>query len=36
VIVVAAAEVAVALAIVLTLYRIKRSPNLDQASSLRG
>jgi NADH-quinone oxidoreductase subunit K len=36
VIVVAAAEVAVALAIVLTLYRIKRSPNLDQASTLRG
>ncbi len=36
VIVVAAAEVAVALAIVLALYRIRRSPNLDQASSLRG
>lgn len=36
VIVVAAAEVAVALAIVLTLYRIRRSPNLDQASTLRG
>jgi NADH-quinone oxidoreductase subunit K len=36
VIVVAAAEVAVALAIVLTLYRIKRTPNLDQANTLRG
>jgi NADH-quinone oxidoreductase subunit K len=36
VILVAAAEVAVALAIVLTLYRLKRTPNLDQASSLRG
>jgi NADH-quinone oxidoreductase subunit K len=36
VIVIAAAEVAVALAIVLTLYRIKRTPNLDQASTLRG
>jgi NADH:ubiquinone oxidoreductase subunit K len=36
VIVVAAAEVAVALAIVLTLYRIRRTPNLDQAGSLRG
>jgi NADH-quinone oxidoreductase subunit K len=36
VILVAAAEVAVALAIVLTLYRLKRSPNLDHASSLRG
>jgi NADH-quinone oxidoreductase subunit K len=36
VIVIAAAEVAVALAIVLTLYRIKRAPNLDQANTLRG
>jgi len=36
VIVIAAAEVAVALAIVLTLYRIKRTPNLDQANTLRG
>ena len=36
VIVIAAAEVAVALAIVLTLYRLKRTPNLDEAKSLRG
>lgn len=36
VIVVAAAEVAVALAIVLTLYRLRRTPNLDAADSLRG
>jgi NADH:ubiquinone oxidoreductase subunit K len=36
VIVIAAAEVAVALAIVLTLYRLKRTPNLDQADILRG
>ncbi len=36
VIVVAAAEVAVALAIVLTLYRLKRTPNLDVADILRG
>ena len=36
VIVIAAAEVAVALAIVLTLYRLKRTPNLDEATSLRG
>jgi NADH:ubiquinone oxidoreductase subunit K len=36
VIVIAASEVAVALAIVLTLYRIKRTPNLDQADTLRG
>jgi NADH:ubiquinone oxidoreductase subunit K len=36
VIVIAAAEVAVALAIVLTLYRLKRTPNLDEADSLRG
>ena len=35
VIVVAAAEVAVALAIVLTLYRLLSSVNLDQADSLR-
>jgi NADH:ubiquinone oxidoreductase subunit K len=36
VIVVAASEVAVALAIVLALYRLKRTPDLDQASTLRG
>jgi NADH:ubiquinone oxidoreductase subunit K len=36
VIVIAAAEVAVALAIVLTLYRLKRTPNLDEAKALRG
>ncbi len=36
VIVVAAAEVAVALAIVLTLYRLRRTPDLDQAGTLRG
>jgi NADH:ubiquinone oxidoreductase subunit K len=36
VIVVAAAEVAVALAIVLTLYRLRRSPNLDEADLLKG
>jgi NADH:ubiquinone oxidoreductase subunit K len=36
VIVIAAAEVAVALAIVLTLYRLKRTPNLDEADTLRG
>jgi NADH-quinone oxidoreductase subunit K len=36
VIVVAAAEVAVALAIVLTLYRLRRTPNLDEADLLRG
>ena len=36
VIVVAAAEVAVALAIVLTLYRLRRTPNLDAADILRG
>jgi NADH:ubiquinone oxidoreductase subunit K len=36
VIVVAAAEVAVALAIVLTLYRLRRTPNLDEADALRG
>jgi NADH:ubiquinone oxidoreductase subunit K len=36
VIVIAAAEVAVALAIVLTLYRLRRTPNLDEAKALRG
>lgn len=36
VIVVAAAEVAVALAMVLTMYRLRRTPNLDDATSLRG
>lgn len=36
VIVVAAAEVAVGLAIVLTLYRLRRTPNLDQADILKG
>ena len=36
VIVIAAAEVAVALAIVLTLYRLLRTPNLDDADMLRG
>jgi NADH-quinone oxidoreductase subunit K len=36
VIVIAAAEVAVALAIVLTLYRLRRTPNLDDADILRG
>jgi NADH-quinone oxidoreductase subunit K len=36
VIVIAAAEVAVALAIVLTLYRLRRSPNLDEADLLKG
>jgi NADH-quinone oxidoreductase subunit K len=36
VIVIAAAEVAVALAIVLTLYRLRRTPNLDDADGLRG
>jgi NADH-quinone oxidoreductase subunit K len=35
VIVVAAAEVAVALAMVLTLYRLRRTPNLDEADMLR-
>jgi NADH-quinone oxidoreductase subunit K len=35
VIVVAAAEVAVALAIILTLYRILSTVNLDQADSLK-
>ncbi len=36
VIVVAAAEVAVALAIVLTMYRLRRTPNLDDADILKG
>jgi NADH:ubiquinone oxidoreductase subunit K len=36
VIVIAAAEAAVALAIVLTLYRLRRTPNLDEADILRG
>jgi NADH:ubiquinone oxidoreductase subunit K len=36
VIVIAAAEVAVALAIILTLYRLKRTPNLDEATTLKG
>jgi NADH-quinone oxidoreductase subunit K len=36
VIVVAASEVAVALAIVLTLYRLRRTPNLDEADILKG
>jgi NADH:ubiquinone oxidoreductase subunit K len=35
-IVVAAAEVAVGLAIVLTLYRLRRTPNLDEADILKG
>ena len=36
VIVVAAAEVAVALAIILTLYRLRRTPNLDEVHALHG
>ena len=36
VIVIAASEVAVALAIVLTLYRLRRTPNLDEADILKG
>ena len=36
VIVIAASEVAVALAIVLTLYRLRRTPHLDEADILRG
>ncbi len=36
VIVIAASEVAVALAIVLTLYRLRHTPNLDEADILRG
>src|SRR5438093_9006031 len=36
VIIIAAAEAAVALAIVLSMYRILKSVNLDQADSLKG
>ena len=36
VIVIAAAEAAVALAIVLSMYRIVKSVNLDQADTLKG
>jgi NADH:ubiquinone oxidoreductase subunit K len=36
VIVVAAAEAAVGLAIILTLYRLRRTPNLDEADILQG
>jgi NADH:ubiquinone oxidoreductase subunit K len=36
IIVVAAAEAAVALAIVLSMYRIVKSVNLDQADTLKG
>ena len=36
VIVVAAAEAAVALAIVLTMYRLRRTTNLDEADILQG
>ena len=36
VIVIAACEAAVALAIVLSLYRIQKSVNLEQASTLKG
>jgi NADH-quinone oxidoreductase subunit K len=36
VIVIAAAEAAVALAIILTLYRLRRTPNLDEADILKG
>ena len=36
VIVIAAAEVAVALAIILTLYRLRRTPNGDEADILKG
>ncbi len=36
VIVIAAAEAAVALAIVLSMYRIVKSVNLDRASTLKG
>jgi NADH:ubiquinone oxidoreductase subunit K len=36
VIVVAAAEAAVALAIILSMYRILKSVNLDQADTLKG
>ena len=36
VIVVAASEMAVGLDIVLTLYRLRRTPNLDEADILKG
>jgi NADH-quinone oxidoreductase subunit K len=36
IIVIAAAEVAVALAIVLSMYRLVRSVNLDKADTLKG
>ena len=36
VIVIAAAEAAVALAIVLSMYRLAKSVNLDQANTLKG
>ncbi len=36
IIVVAAAEVAVALAIILSMYRLIKSVNLDQADTLKG
>jgi len=36
IIVIAAGEVAVALAIVLSMYRLLKSVNLDQADSLKG
>jgi NADH-quinone oxidoreductase subunit K len=36
VIIIAAAEAAVALAIVLSMYRLVRSVNLDQADTLKG
>jgi NADH-quinone oxidoreductase subunit K len=36
IIVIAAAEAAVALAIVLSMYRLLRSVNLDQADTLKG
>ena len=36
VIVIAAAEAAVALAIVLSMYRLRRTPNLDEADILKG
>jgi len=36
VIVIAAAEAAVALAIVLVMYRLRHTPNLDEADILRG
>ncbi len=36
VIVIAASEVAVALAIILTLYRLRSTPNIDEADILKG